>query len=115
MRHVRRLILRGVGVDDGFLPEHNPYLSLEQCERSDDDTDIQSCFDLYFRCWGLETEVVIQEGEWESLSWLMRQLPGLTDMIYACPGPFPLLLLRNLHEQFVQQGVSRCRLHHYTF
>lgn len=110
LQHVRRLILGFDGYNDGIEPDHNPYLSLAQCERSDNHEDLESCWDLYFYQWGGGAESGIKEAEWKLLARLVKRLSGLTDFIFACPGPFPPLLLQTLHN-----GPSRCRLNHYTF
>ncbi|KAJ4386835.1 hypothetical protein N0V93_009733 [Gnomoniopsis smithogilvyi] len=113
LQHVRRLILRGI--DYECEPHHNPYFSLKECERVDYDTDLESCwdlylYDLYLYDWGGEEEFDIKENDWELLARLMKRLTGLPDLFFACPGPFPPLLLQVLHKV-----SSRCRLHHYTF
>lgn len=111
LQHVRRLILRWDGEDDGIEPDHNPYLSLKECERSDSDTNLETCWDLYYYQWGGgEPGSGLNGDEWESMARLVRRLTGLADFLFACPGPFPPLFLQILHER-----SSRCRLHHYTF
>lgn len=115
LKHVRQLILHWAASDDSWQPEHNSYLSLAQCELSEDDTNLQSCWDLYLPWWGSHTEAAINDEEWKPVERLLRQLPGLTDLFYSCPGRFPPFLLQILHEAFVQDATPRCRLHHFTF
>lgn len=111
LQHVRRLILRWDGEDDGIEPDHNPYLSLKECERSWSDTNLETCWDLYYYQWaGGEPGSGLNGDEWDSMAQLLKKLTGLADFLFACPGPFPPLFLQILHER-----SSRCRLHHYTF
>lgn len=110
LQHVRRLILHWDGENDGSIPDHRPYLSLKECERSDSDTNLETCWDLYYRGWCYETNSWIKDHDWEPLARLLKRLTGLADFFFANPGPFPPQLLQILHGR-----SSRCRLHHYTF
>lgn len=108
LKYVRRLILRGYDLEQE--PRHHPYLSLASCERSDHDTDLESCWDLYLYYFDVNREFRIEQADWELLAPLLNRLTGLTDLFFACHGPFPPLLLHTLH-----QDLPKCRLHHYTF
>lgn len=110
LQYVRRLILHWDGLYDGTGPLHSPYLSLKQCERSDSDTNLETCWDLYDEGWCGGNQSGIKEHEWAPLARLLKKLTGLADFIFADPGPFPSSFLQILHDQ-----ASRCRLHHYTF
>lgn len=110
LQHVRRLILYWDGENDGSIPDHRPYLSLKECECSDSDTDLETCWDLYYWEWCYETNSWIKDHEWEPLARLLKKLTGLADFFFANPGPFPPQFLQILHDR-----SSRCRLHHYTF
>lgn len=110
LQYVRRLILHWEGLYDGSGPLHSPYLSLKECERSDSDTNLETCWDLYDQEWCGGTKSSIKEHEWALLARLLKKLTGLADFIFADPGPFPPGFLQILHDQ-----LSTCRLHHYTF
>lgn len=105
--HVRRIIL--FSDSEGI---RYPYLSLHPCERGrEDDTALWSHLDAnkWPIDWPLST-ISIPDDKWEPIIHLVRQLPGLADLFWACPEQLPLCLLEVLHEK-----VSRCRLHHSTF
>lgn len=105
--HVRRLIL--VPPTDDVLN----YLSLEPCERHDNDgLDLQSCWDLCntYGCWSAESFIhLFSDEDWQSLSRLVGRLTGLSDMFWACLIQIPLCVLEVLHD-----SLRRCRLHNYN-
>lgn len=90
------------------------YTSLSPCERKEDDTELQGCWDLYCSVSYASSALTdrIADGQWQRLGGLVRQLPGLTDLFWASPKncQFPPSLLRALHEELPQ-----CRLHHFSF
>lgn len=115
-RHVRRLILFGlhrpiIDPPDSERMPSNTYLSLKTCERNEDDSELQSCWDLYSRpCWSwTDADAADWDDEyWRLFCHFVTQLQGLTDIYYACSAPIPNYLLQLLE-------VSHCRLHHYTY
>jgi hypothetical protein len=107
--YVRRLVIYSCGVKRE-LPD-NPYLALEPCERDDDATRLQSCWDLYRDlCVRHPISWEVRNEDCRDLARLLRQLRGLTDTFYVCNGQFPPCLLETLHVELPQ-----CRLHNYTF
>lgn len=107
--HVRRLILLCKSPGTRYR-----YISLDPCERMEDDLELRGCWDLYrseSHLWPSNTGR-IADSRWQQLGRLVRQLPGLTDLFWASPQScqFPQSLLQALHED-----LPRCRLHHYGF
>ncbi|KAJ4397791.1 hypothetical protein N0V93_002028 [Gnomoniopsis smithogilvyi] len=110
-RHVRRLILHCATEDTKQRPEG--YLSLDPCERHEDDSGLRSCWDLYNSYQFLYpnfSESSLMKHGWEAVVGLLKQCSGLADVFYACPVQFPPCLLHTLHA-----NLPRCRLHDYTF
>lgn len=110
-RHVRRLILHCATEDT--KQRGQGYLSLDPCERYEDDSGLRSCWDLYnsyhFIFHNFDESSMTKNG-WEAVRRLMQQFSGLVDVFYACPVQFPKCLLHTLHTD-----LPRCRLHDYTF
>lgn len=110
-RHVRRLILHCA--TEETIQRTGGYLSLEPCERYEDDSGLRSCWDLYnnyqFRFPNFN-ESSISRDCWKAVARLMERFSGLADLFYAFPVRFPTCLLRTLHTD-----LPRCRLHDYTF
>lgn len=109
LAHVRRLILlcQSPGT-------RCPYVSLDSCERQEDDTELRGCWDLhssdlYPRPSHADN---VAEDRWQRLGRLVRQLSGLTDLFWASSreSQFPPPLLKAL-----QEDLPRCRLHHFSF
>lgn len=109
-RHVRRLILHCLEVGE-VKGRQNGYLSLDPCERYNDDFGLRSCRDLYVHHRIPRDELVaITNEDWETLAHLMKRLTGLGDIFWACAVRFPACLLRTLHAD-----LGRCRLNDYAF
>ncbi|KAF0331126.1 hypothetical protein GQ607_001434, partial [Colletotrichum asianum] len=56
--------------------------------------------------WDEFTIAKVPNGFWKPLAKLIKKLPRLTDLLYACPNQFPPCMLDALHEYH-----PRCRLH----
>ncbi|KAE9574082.1 hypothetical protein CGMCC3_g9958 [Colletotrichum fructicola] len=60
--------------------------------------------------WDEFTIAKVPNGFWKPLAKLIKKLPRLTDLLYACPNQFPPCMLDALHEYH-----PRCRLHMRNF
>ncbi|ROW16492.1 hypothetical protein VPNG_02732 [Cytospora leucostoma] len=122
---VRRLIIYQSEAKDD---RRRTYSSLKECERFDDDSSLQSFWDIYPGVWGdrypgflgyREHGGMDRTGDleriptvWPLVAQLMKKLPGLTDLYFTCSLEFPACLLQTLHETLTEK---KCRLHYYGF
>ncbi len=108
-RHVRRVVLVGAMLD---RDEANPYgLATDSdtdgsCDSDDDDNSFFSADST-----PLTTQHKLEQDEaWLPFADFLSQLPGLKDLVYACPHQVPACLLAALHQHH-----PRSRLHVRTF
>ncbi|KAL3299597.1 hypothetical protein RB213_006736, partial [Colletotrichum asianum] len=121
--HVRRLVVAGLVMPPDFV--HPKAASstrskgdgwkprITAAEMVDDETGIDGWFQetqvghngRHFG-WDEFTIAKVPNGFWKPLAKLIKKLPRLTDLLYACPNQFPPCMLDALHEYH-----PRCRLH----
>ncbi|KAH0439721.1 hypothetical protein CcaCcLH18_02831 [Colletotrichum camelliae] len=121
--HVRRLVVAGLVTPPDFVhPEAASSTRakgdglkprITAAEMVDDETRIDGWFQetqpghngIHFG-WDEFTIAKVPNEFWKPLTKLIKKLPRLTDLLYACPNQFPPCMLDALHEYH-----PRCRLH----
>lgn len=108
-RHVRRLVVDGYWPSHGddLKPNyqwHRPAISAKERGYGDEILDWRVLGDAYATPATIES-VYETNDDWRQLADLVKQLPSLLDLIFACNSHFPPCLLQALQHQ------GQCRLH----
>jgi len=114
-KHVRRLVVEGLMPsqqdDTGENePQGRRHRAGSSLDRDDDELSDWGHADVSVADRRPPNVVYEEDGAWMPLANLVRQLPALSDLIYACPSQFSPCLLQALH-----QHRHNCRLHIKTF
>ncbi len=115
VKHVRRLVVEGLmrsqQDDTGEIePQDRRHRAGSSPYRDDDALSDRRFADIPVADQKPPNIVYEEDEAWKPLANLVRQLPALSDLIYACPSQFSPCLLQALH-----QHRPNCRLHIHTF